>query len=325
MINFNRKKKPNSKFGNILITSSSKKIPLIDNVIKSKNLIDKNIKIFAGDNNHNVISKFFVDKFWKMPKTIDANYTQILKKLFDQNIKIIIPTRDGELNFWSKYKKKLNKKGIIVLVNDIKKINICNDKVKFNKFCIVNKILTPQIYNPNFKENQKLIIKERFDSTSLITKNISSKNYKKYLVNYRNPFIQKYIPGKEISVDIWSDKKNIKNYFISRYRELVIDGESHITKGFENKVLNRIIDKVIYKLKLHGPYMLQFIQSKDKFYLIECNPRVGGASTYSMNNGLDIILWSLIEAYKIDKKFLIKYKKKKTFNRLVRAPFDNFR
>ena len=70
MINFNRKKKSNSKFGNILITSSSKKIPLIDNVIESKNLIDKNIKIFAGDNNHNVISKFFVDKFWKMPKQL---------------------------------------------------------------------------------------------------------------------------------------------------------------------------------------------------------------------------------------------------------------
>ena len=70
--------------------------------------------------------------------------------------------------------------------------------------------------------------------------------------------------------------------------------------------------------------MFQFIFDKRNYYLIDCNPRIGGASTYSMNNGLEMILWSLIEIYKLEKRFHIKFNKRLNLNTLVRIPFDKF-
>ena len=321
---FSNIKKNKSKFGNILITSSSKKIPLIRTVIKSANLIDENIKVISGDSNSNVISKYFFDNFWKMPLTLDENYLIIKKKLIKLNIKTIIPTRDSELEFWSKYKTKFKNSGIEIIVNNYKKINVCNDKLKFDEFCRKNKILTPRTKDKLNIKNTKVIIKERFNSSKIITKNIILEKAKYKLGKYRSPFIQEYIKGREISVDIWSSKTKNKNYFITRYRDLIINGESQVTTSFDDEKLNKIVLQIIKKLKLIGPYMLQFIEKNKKYYLIECNPRIGGASTFSINYGLDMILWSLIENYNIERELPINFTNNNQSNKLVRIPLDTY-
>ena len=314
----------NSIYGNILITSSSKKIPLMNEIYKSIKVIDQNIKLIAGDYNNNVLSKHFADQFCKMPITKETNFKQILNILIKFNIKVVIPTRDSELVFWSKNKSKFEKKGVKILINNLQKIITCNDKLKFYKTLKSKNIKTPRLFYKNAKNLKKLIIKERYDSSSLIQKNISKNKIQILSKKFKDPFIQEFIKGEEISVDVWSSKYNKKNYFISRTRNLIIDGESKITKGFDDKKLNNIVERIISKLKLEGPYMFQFIFDKKNYYLIDCNPRIGGASTYSMNNGLEMILWSLIEIYKLEKKFHIKFNKRLKLNTLVRIPFDKF-
>ena len=92
---------------NILITSSSKKIPLIMACISAAKKINKNIKVICGDINKNSISKYVSNSFWKMPISKDMNFQLILDGCLKRNIKLIIPTRDQELLFWSKFKNKL--------------------------------------------------------------------------------------------------------------------------------------------------------------------------------------------------------------------------
>lgn len=313
-----------SKFGNILISSSSKKIPLITELFNAKNIIDKDIKIIGGDSNNKSLSKYFVDYFWHMPQTNSQNQNEIIRKLKILNIRVIIPTRDGELLFWSNLKKVLKKDNINVLVNSKSKILLCNDKLKFSNFCQKNLILSPSILINNGK-NKKYIVKERFESSVLIKKNIVKKNIFKYLDKFHNPFIQEYINGFEISVDIWSDSSNKKNYFITRKRNLINNGESQITEIFNNEKLNRIVIDIINKLKLKGPYMFQFIHYKDNFYLIECNTRIGGASTFSIKKGLDLIFWSLVEIYNLGRTFPINYKVNDSIKKMIRIPFDYYK
>ena len=59
--------------------------------------------------------------------------------------------------------------------------------------------------------------------------------------------------------------------------------------------------------------------SKNKPYIIECNPRVGGASTLSIQNGLDAFFWQMKKI--INERFVYKFKKGKK-NRLFRFPVD---
>ena len=115
---------------NILLTCSSNKIQLIQWVKKSISKIDCKIKIFAGDTNSNVQSKYFCDQFWHMPSSVKDNYSTILSYCKKNNIKIIIPSSDRDLEFWSIYKNNLKKYKIFVMVSDHKTINSCFDKFR---------------------------------------------------------------------------------------------------------------------------------------------------------------------------------------------------
>ena len=68
-----------------------------------------------------------------------------------------------------------------------------------------------------------------------------------------------------------------------RTRDVVIDGESKVTKTFKNTKYEKIILKIIDELKLYGHCMIQcVIDINDNVNVIECNPRFGGASSLSV-------------------------------------------
>ena len=114
--------------GNILITSSSNKNPLIKCIQKEIKYIFPNTKIYAGDINENVLSKFDADCFWHMPKTNNENLKFIISYCLENNIKFIFPTRDGELLFWSKNKSLLKSHGIFVFVASESTLSLSLDK-----------------------------------------------------------------------------------------------------------------------------------------------------------------------------------------------------
>ena len=104
-----------------------------------------------------------------------------------------------------------------------------------------------------------------------------------------------------------------------RKREHVVDGESQVTSIFRNRKLENSFTQYFESLKLVGMVMLQAKIYKNKFYIIECNPRVGGASTLSIQNGLDVFFWQMKKI--INERFIYKFKKGNK-NRLFRFPVD---
>jgi len=62
----------------ILITSSSKKVPLIRAIQEACKSLDPGIKVIAGDTNRDVVSRYVADYFWKMPIVADSNLEQII-------------------------------------------------------------------------------------------------------------------------------------------------------------------------------------------------------------------------------------------------------
>ncbi len=101
---------------NILITSISNKITLIDQLRNSTNF---NIKIFGGDSNVYCIGKYFVEKFWKMPLIENLEIGKLIKYCKINKINYIIPTRDGDLIYFSKNKTILLKNKICVMISDL--------------------------------------------------------------------------------------------------------------------------------------------------------------------------------------------------------------
>jgi len=227
----------------------------------------------------------------------------ILGFCLKNNIKAIVPTRDGELLFWASIEDELYKKGISVMISPVEGVETCIDKLLFSQKLIAYKFpAIPSFLSIDNIDSETVILKERFGAGSKnIALNISKKEAEIKANEFTSPLFQPFIKGKEFSVDVYVDKKGTAKGAIARSREMIVNGESQITTMVSIPALELMCCKVAEILQLYGHVIFQAIEDKNnQFHIIECNCRFGGASTLSIAAGLDSFYWFLLEASNVD-------------------------
>lgn len=281
----------------ILITSISSKVPLISSIRDSANL--KEIYIIGADINKHVVGSHFVDEFWHMPKLADMPVNEILNFCKKKGVNIIFPTRDGELKYFAEHYQEFKQNNISVMVSDKRSIEITQDKFLF--FKELRKMGYPVIETTrdiNALKCSRFVVKERYGSGAknmLININkedaISGANY------LESPIYQPFIQGKEYSVDVYVNRNGKSKGAIARERVMVVDGESQITRTIENEKLTNLSMNLAEDLGLSGHVMFQILlDTHNNPQIIECNPRIGGASTLSVRAGLTSFQWFILES-----------------------------
>jgi carbamoyl-phosphate synthase large subunit len=269
---------------NLLVTSSSKKTPLIRALQLAGRNLDGEIKVIAGDISRNVVSRFVADSFWEMPSLKESIVEEIIKYCHTAMIKLIIPTRDGELEYWAKNKNQFADNGISVLISSLETVRICLDKLAFYEFSIEHGFKAiPSTCNSEFLSDESLyVVKERYGAGSKsIGIGLTYEEALKHSSALEEPMFQPLVVGREISADVWI----IPGYYESvvlRNRTLVVDGESQITQIFREAAIEELLLNFARKLKIIGVAVIQAILDEfGDLHIIECNPRIGGASTAS--------------------------------------------
>ena len=309
MISYERKKKEGSaeqelpSIRNILITSASKKVPLIEAIKTAAQKIHPIIRIIAGDIDENSLSRYVADDFWKMPPTVDEELSGIIQECSQRDIHLIIPTRDGELKFWAKNSDKLLQEGIKVIVSPLSSIEICIDKLAFSEFGESHNLpFIPTSQDPNDFSEAIMVAKERYGAGSRgIGIGLNHEDSRNHAEHLENAIFQPFVNGIEISIDAFLDQKSKVKGVVLRTRDSVIQGESQVTTTFQNKGIQSKVIEILESLNLRGPVVMQAILDEDdQIHVIECNPRFGGASTTSIAVGLDIWYWAILEASGVD-------------------------
>ena len=128
--------------------------------------------------------------------------------------------------------------------------------------------------------------------------------------------------GDEYSIDAYVRKNGIFHGLVVRERVMVMNGESQVTRTIFDDQISELTRKIAEGLELRGHFVLQLIKNEQGLHLIECNPRLGGASTLSFAAGLNTPLWSMLEALGID---LASYPFMPITNsiELIRTPVDS--
>ncbi|MBD1381926.1 ATP-grasp domain-containing protein [Metabacillus arenae] len=284
---------------NILITSISKKVPLIKAVRKASQKLGNKGKIIGADINPNCIGKFFVDSFWEMPSIHEISINELTNYCANNNIKAIVPTRDGDLPFFANYKEELLNQKINVHISDKETIEVCLDKLSFySKLLQLNYPAIPTVKNINLLNSYYFVVKEQFGAGS---KNIGIKLTKEEAVKksleMEKPIFQPYIEGEEYSIDVYVTERKQTKGLIVRRRVLVENGESQITSTEKNNNVEQLFSKIAEDLGLYGHVVFQaIIDQYGRVHIIECNSRFGGASTLSIAAGLDSFYWFFIES-----------------------------
>jgi carbamoyl-phosphate synthase large subunit len=284
---------------NCLITSLSKKVPLINEVRKATNKVSNNIKIIGNDIDETCIGKYFVDEFWLSEKIEILSFSQLLQELRKRKIGFIIPTRDGELEFWAKIRYKLEEHNIFPMISELEQIKICLDKLKFYNYCNernIPAVLTSEAIGDI--DSDSIVVKERYGAGSLkIGIKLSKEEAIAKSKKLDTPIFQPFIKGNEYSFDAYINKKREVKGVVLRKRDFVVNGESQVTTVLYQPDFEKEIRNYIEKFKFYGHVVGQFIiDSDNKINLVEINPRFGGASTLSLAAGLDSFYWFFLES-----------------------------
>jgi len=284
---------------NVLVTSISKKVPLLKCLKKACYKFEYPAKIFGADTNKNCIGKYFVDEFWHMPKIDKLKTKDLISYCKKYNISFIIPTRDGELTFFAQNKKELLKNDIRVMISNIDTTKICLDKLLF--FKKIKSLGFQAIFTTTNIEEinaQKYVVKERFGSGSrMIGLDLRKEQIISLAKNFENPIYQPFIEGEEFSVDVYVGKNKKTKGLVVRTRDLVTNGESQISETVRKNNIEKICLRLAEKLNIYGHAVIQVIvDSNGNCHILECNNRFGGASSLSEQVGLDSFYWFFIES-----------------------------
>ena len=283
----------------LLISSASKKIPLVRAVQFAVSRLNLAVEVIAGDSSESALARYVADDFWIMPKTQDNTLKQILDGCIKRNIRIILPTRDGELLFWATHAKHFESYGIHVIISPADGVATCIDKLAFSQFGGNKKLpIVKAEININELASTRYVVKERFGAGSKeVGIDLDYKKAQEHASGLKNPIYQPFIEGLEFSADAWIEKSHNVKALILRRRDVVINGESCVTTTFTNTKIEQQVKQCLEQLKLCGPVVLQgIIDSNGELHIIECNARFGGASSAGIAAGVDSLYWSIFEA-----------------------------
>ena len=280
----------------ILVTSIGAKSALLERVIEARDAFDATLRIIGADTDISALGRYLVDEFWQMPPLNALSFEALLAYCHKHKVRYIIPTRDGELVFFAQYKKLLAQHNIFVFVCESEAITLCYDKLKFYQegaktWCI------PTSQDPNTLETKRYVIKERFGGGAQnIALDVSKEELEGYAQNLNEAIYQPYIRGKEYSIDSYVDQSGKCRACVVRSRDKVIGGESKITTVQEKNELAKKVTHFVESFSILGHSVTQVLEDQEeKYHLIECNTRFGGASTLSYELGLKSFLWFLQE------------------------------
>ncbi|CUI16637.1 NAD dependent epimerase/dehydratase family protein [Candidatus Protochlamydia naegleriophila] len=282
----------------VLITSISKKMPLIEAVRKAADKIGQFKTIHGCDSDPDCIGQYGVDEFWLCPPLKELTVEEVIDYCQRNHIEAIIPTRDADLDFYARHAPALLAQGIHVMCSSLEAVTTCLDKKQFADFLTKHHFpVIPTALSPDNIRASLFVVKERRGAGS---QKIGFKLAKEEAIQWgqslKEAIFQSFIEGKEWSVDVYRSKEGRVKGCVARLRDYVVGGESQVTTTVSYPALEHLCQDMADRLNVYGHVIFQIIEDdQGLFHVIECNPRFGGASTASLAAGLDSFFWFFIE------------------------------
>lgn len=293
---------------NILFLAGGKKVSLARHFIKCGKKNKKKIKIFSYDTEKNPP----ISRFAKIIKGKSYKDKKIIRHLINviktNKISLVIAVTDPATILLAKLKK--------IKLSSCK---ICSD-FSVNK-TLINKSLTNKILKKNkiltTSDPKGFPVIAKLNKGSAASKNFllySSMQKKSFEKKNKGFIFEKYIRGKEYSVDCYVSQKKKNIGLVCRQRIEITGGEATIILSNKNFKLEKLSLKILKIFNIIGPANIQFIKKNNNFFFMELNPRIAGGIMNTVHSGLDIpdlmikeILNKKLNKFKFKKNKTIKY------------------
>lgn len=272
-------------------------------------------------------AKSYVDEYFQISKATDENFlTDLLHAVKKYKIEYIISLVTDELHILSKNKDLLKSYNINIYISDYETIKIVTNKY-FLYESLKNNINLPKYKLVELKNiflnltefdypNKNVCFKPLTydgargfrvitDKIDRLKELITQKPYNFYISieelkilfeqsNYNcEVLLSEYLPGTEYTVDTFVKNNNLESISI-RERIKLKDHISFVGKTVKNEYIENQVSIINSKFNFDGSIGYQFKNDEyDTPKLLECNPRLQGATILSCQNNYDYILANL--------------------------------
>lgn len=274
---------------NVLILSASSKVLLVRSFRDAA--AEYGGSVLACDAAADSAALFEADKAFLVPKSSDPAFGPAILQLCQAHrVKLVVPTRDGELEAVGQIAPQLRALGIAVLAPSPAALAICRDKLLFAEFCQTIGLPVARIFPPEqTPEDYPVFARPRTGAGGAGARTIRSKaEFLALNQDEDSLIVQAYVSDQEYTIDVLMDMSGRPVQAASRTRLSVVNGESQKSRIESVDALIHGALRICSELDLVGHNVVQAFYSPSRgANYIEINPRFGGASNLSIVAGLD--------------------------------------
>ncbi len=278
-------------------------------VIKALRMGSRNIHLIGVDTDLYAPSfylksrLYLLDKTYIVPNTENPEYIPKIVEICQiENVNIIFPCTDPELEIISASIDEITRYGIKVIICPSKTIQTCRDKwLTYENLSCYLPIAKSALPETGIEKALKFtglpaIIKPRKGwGSRQIAKIESLEEARILLTRIPTPIIQKYLTGAEYTVDCLADKNGKVICVVPRKRVKILGGISFQGITVRNENLIELGKKIAKHLEFIGPFNFQVINNCEETKIVEINPRFSGTGILSVMAGANIPYLALRE------------------------------
>ena len=292
-----------------------------------KSSTEKVTLVGADSDPHSAALKV-MDRSYVVPEFSEQECIDKIRSICEkENIHSILPMTNKAIVFMDKNRDCFDRGNLSLYLPDSTTIQICTDKRRLADFFIEHDIASPDLVSPNGPCSEfPLIAKEPFGEggkNCFKVENQADLDY--YSKKLPHHIFQRFVQGREFSVDWFSDKNGIPVVTVSRERLGIRAGEVMVSRIELVPSIIESAKKVGTRLQLRGPANFQGILEKSgKFLFTDINLRFGSGVLHNIHAGAGIpgmMLQELVGG-SVDKKSH-SVKNGSTMSRFHEALFDS--
>ncbi len=279
---------------NVLFSSAGRRVELINSFRRAKEELGIEGKLIGVDIDDLAPALKFVDKSYIVPRLNDDRFIpNIIEICKTENIALIIPTIDTELELYAKNKELIEAEaGTKVMVSDIDFISIVRDKIKTCEFLAKNGVEVPKLITNEDIEKQNIkfpvFIKPLDGSSSINNFKVNDMEELLFFKNYvKKPMVQEFADGVEYCVDVFCDFDSNIISAVPKLRLSHRSGEITKAKIVKDREIINIAKKIVEISKPIGEINFDCIKTNNGVKVIEINGRFAGGAPISFKAGAD--------------------------------------
>ncbi|NGM67216.1 ATP-grasp domain-containing protein [Sphingobacterium sp. SGR-19] len=258
------------------------------------------VEVIPGSGRNDYSELIYENKVRQLPFLNDEDFIPELNELIrKEEIKLIFPTDDTAALELTKHRGNINAQ---IISADYSTNEICRFKSKTyelfkeDSFC-------PKVFLTVLDDNEYPIFsKPDVGQGAQGVKIVKCREEHRTLKKDRDTLFVEYLPGKEYTIDCFTDRKGKLLFTGARERAEVKMGISFKSYEFPmTDEIRKIAEKINEKLKFRGLWFFQLKEDTEgRLKLLEVSTRTAGTMGYFRHKGVNLPLFSVFDALGMD-------------------------